>query len=110
MAKRATAYLREEAGLLVADLVVAETIYVLESFYEADRSDIGTAVRSLLALDSVTMVEVAFLLRSLEADEHDHLDFAEAYVVACAETTRVRQIASFERRIDRVGSLERIEP
>jgi predicted nucleic acid-binding protein len=34
MATRATSYLRTETELLVTDLVVAETVYVLESFYE----------------------------------------------------------------------------
>ena len=33
MAARATAYLRTERELLLTDLVVAETVYVIESFY-----------------------------------------------------------------------------
>ena len=37
MAARASRFLAEEHDLLLADLVVAETIYVLESFYEAPR-------------------------------------------------------------------------
>lgn len=38
MAARATAFLGSATGLLLADLIVAETIYVLESFYEARAS------------------------------------------------------------------------
>ncbi|MHB8190794.1 MAG: PIN domain-containing protein [Ferrimicrobium sp.] len=34
MAARATAYLAKETELVVADLIVAETVYVLEYFYE----------------------------------------------------------------------------
>ena len=41
MAGRATAYLRAEAELLLTDLVVAETVYVLESFYEAPRTAVA---------------------------------------------------------------------
>lgn len=37
MAERATRFLGEERDLLLADLVVAETVYVLESFYETPR-------------------------------------------------------------------------
>lgn len=37
MAARATAYLRSESELFLADLIVAETVYVLESFYETPR-------------------------------------------------------------------------
>ncbi len=35
MAARATAYLESENELLLPDLMAAETVYVLESFYEA---------------------------------------------------------------------------
>lgn len=110
MAARATEYLRHEDDLLVADLVIAESIYVLESFYEVDRRDIANAMRSLLALEAVIVVDRSLLLRSLEVYEHDRLDYAEAYLVSCAETTGVARIASFDRAIDRVASVERIEP
>ena len=32
------------------------------------------------------------------------------YLVACAETTDIGRIASFDRTIDRVSAVERIEP
>lgn len=35
---------------------------------------------------------------------------AEAYLVACAESTGVGRVASFDRAIDRVDTVERIEP
>jgi len=41
-------------------------------------------------------------------------DFAEAYLVACAESTGIGRIASFDRAIDRaidrVATIERLEP
>lgn len=110
MAARATAYLATGTELLVADLVVAETIYVLESFYQAPRAQVAAAMRSLLAFESVTTLDPAMLLRGLEVYELDRLDFAEACLVAAAETTGVNRIASFDRAIDRVASVERIEP
>jgi predicted nucleic acid-binding protein len=110
MAARATAYLEAEPNLLVTDLIVAETIYVLESFYETPRGQTAEAIRSLLALDSAISVDTALLLRALEVYEIERLDFAEAYLVACAESTGVRAVASFDRSIDRVGTVQRIEP
>jgi predicted nucleic acid-binding protein len=110
MADRAGAYLRQESGLLLTDIVVAETVFVLESYYGAPRAPIAAAIRSLLALSSVAVVDSAVLLRAIEVYEVDRLDFAEAYLVACAETTGVGRIASFDRDIDRVGTVERVEP
>lgn len=110
MAARSTAYLRQERELLLTDLVAAETVYVLESFYEAPRADVAQALRSLVAFESIVCVDPALLLRSIEVYETEGIDFAEAYLVACAETTGVRRIASFDRSIDRVDTVERTEP
>lgn len=110
VAGRATAFLRDESELLLADLVVAETIYVLESFYETPRKQVAGTVRSLLALASIVVVDRDVLLRAVEVYEVDRLDFAEAYLVACSESTGVGRVASFDRAIDRVSTVERIEP
>lgn len=83
MAARATAYLGTEQELLLTDVIVAVTVYVLESFYRAPRDQVAEAMRSLIA---------------------------EAYLVACAESTGVTKVASFDRSIDRINTIERIEP
>ncbi len=110
LAARATAYLSSERALLLTDLVAAETAYVLESFYQAPRDRIAEALRSLVAFDSIVCVDPALLLRAIEVYETDRIDFAEAYLVACAESTGVCKIASFDRSIDRVDTIERVEP
>ena len=110
LASRATAYLASATELLLADLIVAETVYVLESFYEVPRGQVADAMRSLIAFRSIVTVDPALLLRAIEVYEHDRIDFAESYLVACAETTGVNQVASFDRSIDRVTTIERVEP
>lgn len=110
MAERATRFLSSERDLLLTDLVVAETVYVLESFYEAPRGQVSEAVRSLIAFESVVCIDPALLLRAVEVYETDRLDFADAYLVACAESTDVGRVVSFDQAIDRVGTVERVEP
>jgi len=110
MAARATAYLRTETNLLLTDLVAAETVYVLESFYETPRDQVARAMRSLVGFESVVCVDPALLLRAIEVYEVDRIDFAEAYLVACAESTGIGKVVSFDRSLDRVQSVERIEP
>ena len=110
MAERATRFLGAQRDLLLADLVVAETVYVLESFYEAPRHQIAESIRSLISFDSIVCVDAALLLRAVEIYEVDRLDFAEAYLVACAESTGVGRVATFDRSVSRVNTVERIEP
>jgi predicted nucleic acid-binding protein len=110
VAARSTAYLADAAELYLTDLIVAETVSVLESFYEAPRDQVAAAMRSLVSMRSVVTVDPALLLRAIEVYEHNRLDFAEAYLVACAESTGIARVASFDRSIDRVATVERIEP
>ena len=110
MAARATAVLASDERLLLADLIVAECVYVLESFYEVPRERVAELMRSAIASPTIATVDPASLLRALEVYELDRLDFAEAYLVAQAEATGVREIVSFDRTIDRIESVTRREP
>lgn len=109
-ARRATALLAGPGPLLLADLIVAECVYVLESFYEVERGRVAELMRAAVALPSIETVDPDLLLRSLSVYERDRLDYAEAYLVAQAERTGVGAVISFDRTIDRVGTVRRIEP
>lgn len=109
LAARATALLAEPGPLLLADLVVAECVYVLESYYEVERDQVAELMRAAIALPSSETIDADTLLRALAIYEIDRLDFAEAYLVAQAEATGVSQVISFDRSIDRVGMVTRRE-
>ncbi len=67
-------------------------------------------MRSLIAFAAIVTVDSALLLRAIEVYEIDRLDLAEAYLVANAETSGVDAVASFDRTIDRITTIQRIEP
>ena len=109
-ARRATAFLEQADELLLPDLIVAEVVYVLESFYEVERRRVADLARAIVAFPAIVVVDEAVLLRALEVYEVERLDFAEAYLVAIAEASGVGAIASFDRTIDRLPTVRRIEP
>ncbi|HEX9696266.1 MAG TPA: type II toxin-antitoxin system VapC family toxin [Actinomycetota bacterium] len=109
-ARRATAFLAASHKLLLADLVLAEMIYVLESFYERPREEVATVARSLLAFPSIAVTDPDVLVRAVEIYETARIGFADAYVVATAERTGIRRVASFDRTIDKVRTIRRVEP
>jgi predicted nucleic acid-binding protein len=109
-AAAATAFLRRAEALYLADLVLAETVYVLESYYRVPRENVAELARAIVAFPAIVVADETMLLRALEVYEVDRLDFAEAYLVACAETSGVGAIATFDRTVERVGSVTRIEP
>ena len=109
-AARASRFLAAADELLLADLVVAEIVYVLESFYEVPRARVAELVRAIIAFPAIVVLDAAMLLRALEVYETARLDFAKAYLVAQAERSGVGAVASFDKAIDRVTTVRRIEP
>lgn len=109
-ARRATAFLERADQLLLPDLIVAEVVYVLESFYEVERPRVAELARAIVGFPAVAVGDEPLLLRALEVYEVERLDFAEAYLVASAEASGVGAIASFDRTIDRLSTVRRIEP
>jgi predicted nucleic acid-binding protein len=66
-------------------------------------------VRAVIGFPAIVVVDAPLLLRALEVYELERVDF-EAYLAASAEASGVAAIASFDRSIDRVSTVQRIEP
>ena len=112
LAARATAFLYAARDLLLTDLVVAETVDVLD-----------VVLRSAAGIDRARAAFAARLrgrrvrrprrscCRAVEVYETASVSFAGAYLVACAESTGVRRVRLVRpRRCDRVSTVDRIEP
>jgi predicted nucleic acid-binding protein len=110
MARRATRFLAGADELLLADLIVAETIYVLESFYEAPRQQVTESMRAVIAFPAITVVDEVLLLRALEIYEVNRLDFAEAYLVASAEVFDIEAVVSFDKAVGRTRTVRHVVP
>lgn len=109
-AARATRYLEQAEILLLPDLIVAEVAYVLESFYETPREQVADTLRAVLTFPAIRVLDTDLLQRTVEVYEQYRLDFADAYLVASAERSGTGVVASFDRSIERVGTIRREEP
>ena len=109
-AVRATRYLERSEEFLLPDLILAEVAYVLESYYEAPRVQVAETLRAVLGFPAIRVVDADLLQRAVEVYDVHRLDFADAYLIASAERAGVGVIASFDRSIDRVGTVRREEP
>lgn len=93
---------REELNLKVHPIVVAETVWVLESFYEYSKSEISSVLLPLLSDHGLKIEERKAVLGALELMSESNVDFADALL---AETARSRgeSVASFDRDFRRLG-------
>ncbi len=107
-ARRATAFLTDADDLVLTDVVIAETAYMLESFYRAPREIVATHLRAAVDFPAIDVDDPDVVHRTLELYELG-LHFAEAYVAARAEESG-RAVASFDRSLDRISTVRRVEP
>jgi predicted nucleic acid-binding protein len=106
LARRSKALLESGEQLILTDLIVAECVHVLESFYELEREQVVQLMRSAIAFNSIITPNAPVVLRALELYGDGH-DYADSYLVACAEESGAA-IASFDRGIDKIGTVARV--
>lgn len=100
LAERAATFLesaqRGEVLLRVHPVVVAEMVWVLESFYEYSKEDISGALIPLLEQPALRVEGARTVVRALEAMSAHNVDYADALL---AETARSRGegVASFDK-------------
>ena len=97
-------------SLVVDDIVIAEAVWVLESFYGHPRLRIAEALRDFLAQDGIEAEEKSTLLRALVLYEARNVDFADALVAVRMQERGISRIFSFDTHFDRLSLVERQVP
>ena len=98
-----------EVLLVILPVIVAETVYTLESFYEMDRKDVAANLLSFLQSRGIETVESARIADALCRCRDRNAHFADAYLAASAVELG-NPVASFDRDFDKFKDMQRIEP
>lgn len=109
-AARATAFLANADELILTDIVVAELVYALETVYRLERARVAELLRAVIAFPAMVVLDETLLLRALELYEREKLDFVTSYLAAGAERSGVGAVASFYRSLEKIESVELLEP
>jgi predicted nucleic acid-binding protein len=112
---RAKAFVtRLERGELVAtlaDTVVFETVFVLESFNKLPRAVIRDGVLPIVLLPGIVLAGKQIYRRVFDwYVDHRRLTFADCYHAALVERQGLPAIISFDQDYDRLPEVRRIEP
>jgi len=105
-------FARAAAGdvtLVVTDLAMAETAWVLQSFYSLDRDAITAALKDLIDSAGIEVENKATLLSALRNFAQTDVNFVDAYHAAVAAAESIA-IASFDRDFDQFAGVKRVEP
>jgi predicted nucleic acid-binding protein len=89
--------------------VVAELVYVCSARLGWSRTQVAEQLLSLLDADGLIVQDQELLEETLRLfAAHRRLDFADAYLAACALASGTVAIASFDRDFDVVPGIRRI--
>jgi predicted nucleic acid-binding protein len=95
--------------LEILPLIVAETVYTLESYYEMDRKVVATSLRTFLQSRGVKAHERERVLDALQRHHDTNVHFADAYLAATGAELGL-SVSSFDRDLDKFDDVTRVEP
>ncbi|HOX04668.1 MAG TPA: PIN domain-containing protein [Candidatus Paceibacterota bacterium] len=97
------------AILEVLPVIVAETVYTLESFYGMDRKDVAANLLLFLQSRGIQVHERERVLDALARHRDRNIHFADAYLAAAGADSGL-PVVSFDRDLDKCKDVQRIEP
>jgi len=89
--------------------IVAETAFVLTSFYKQNQAEVADAIRDIIIGCRIKVPSEEVTLDALERFKSQPVDFPDALIAAIAAHQSVA-IASFDRDFDRFKDVKRFEP
>jgi predicted nucleic acid-binding protein len=97
--------------LLTTELVIAEVVWVLESFYKLDNHAIGPMVKAILATPGLEVLNGALVEKAVEHYMEKNIDFIDGYIAAVMERHKVIEIFSYDKKhLARIKAIQRREP
>jgi predicted nucleic-acid-binding protein len=96
--------------LFTTDLVIAEIIWVLESYYELEKSDIREKVEKILNTPNLLCPQKDLILGALNLYTKNNIDYIDAFNALMLREKGIEELYSYDPHFDRIDGLIRLEP
>lgn len=97
--------------LLTTEMVLAEVVWVLESFYKLGNLAIGPMIKAILATPGLEVINGTLVDKAVEFYMKQNIDFIDGYIVAVMERHKVSEIFSYDQyHLTRIEAILRKEP
>src|SRR3989338_4648175 len=108
-AKKFQVWLKKNKKILLSDVTVAETYWVLKSFYGFSQKRIIISLESLGSYNNIVCNKV-LLLSTMAQLKRYKISFVDAYASAYSLLENDGKILSFDKDFDKIKGIKRIEP
>ncbi len=99
-----------EVTLVLEEIVVAEIVWVLQSFYGYPHADIAQVLSQIISREGIETGDPGGLLAALATYAGKNVDFADALVAVRMRQAGAGEIYSFDRHFDRMTGITRLSP
>lgn len=89
---------KNEIRIVVPSIVIAELVWVLESFYRMKASDIADLVEALLCTPGVEITEKSIIASALKVYRNKNSDLIDTWIVAFAKDKGINKIYTFDKK------------
>lgn len=88
----------DEIRLHIPSVVIAELVWVLQSFYKLERNEIVPLVHAILHTQGVEVGDKTVVSEAIALYWRGTIDFIDAWIVACAKAAGIRAVYTFDRK------------
>lgn len=100
-----------EIGLVTTELVIAEIVWVLESFYKLTNHEIGPMVKAILTTPGLTVINGSLVDAAVTHYVAKNIDFVDGYIAALMAREKITEIFSYDKKhLARINAITRVEP
>ncbi len=96
--------------LVLDEIVLAETVWVLSSFYKFNKDSISDVLQALIANDGIQMADETGALLALTLFANLNVDFVDALVSVHMGREGTEGIFTFDKHFDRLPGVKRLTP
>ena len=100
----------KQETLFTTDLVIAEIVWVLESFYELPKNEIQDKVEKILNTPNLICPHKDLILSALILYSEKNIDYIDAYNALILKENGIEEFYSYDKDYDRIDWLTRLEP
>lgn len=102
---------KDEQQLVTTELVIAEVVWVLESFYNLNNTAIAPMIKAILATPGLEVINGALVERAVGHYLEKNIDFIDGYIAAVMERRNISEIFSYDKKhLARISAIIRREP
>ncbi len=96
--------------LFTTEMVIAEIIWVLESYYELSQQEVQEKVEKILNTPNLICPHKDLILNALTIYGEKNIDYIDAYNALILKDKGIKELYSYDKHYDRMDWLTRLEP